>query len=619
MLRNKQSGISLVIIAVLLVVIGVAAGVMITRKEREAVWNPKTGSQTNIIKLKEALVAFERSKHRLPCVAPRNVLPGAAEYGEELSNCSGGAAATGGTVRLDLGGGVYMRIGAVPTKTLGLPEVASEDEWKNRILYAVTESLTDPYQFTNGSGILTVHDGSDSPITVTAAFVVASHGADGKGAYGAKGASVGKVCASTAGKDQANCNDNDAIFVDTSMETTAGANFYDDLVVWDLVDAPAQAMNRPCSLTMTGNANWAPGCTNNAWSSMLSGTGGQAVSNTNTGTHVGNATLACDNGALVYSGDSCFRHCIASSQAWNTDCSGNVPLVNHTTTSGTVSNINPGFTGDATFSCSDGTLSVSTSSCAPVAAGDCSAQAVAWGGGNCSATAPGITNGNNAIVTNTTTHYTGSVTVTCAAGVLSQSGASCAPRAPLCYDLTDPFDNPCGTYTYDNGSIETDFAPCDATLMVPPAGWSFCSAPPSDPCFDNGYGSGCLLTGSNYGSGCIGTDIFSNGTVCCSGCSLPCDNDPNNGLTPGAQYCSGVAYYTGMSDKIRLGSSIVYFAPGGAGGCPNECGPGGVNMSITEENSGCSFMAPHSAGSFNPGFDTMITVDCNDTLTCTCN
>ncbi len=190
--KRNQRGLSLVIVAVLLVIIGVAAGTVLMREETEAVWNPRTGSHTNLERIQQALIDYQRTNHRLPCVAPRNVLPNAAGYAEELTNCAAGAAATGGTVRLDIGGGVHVRIGALPTKTLGLTETSGEDEWKNRILYAVTEALTDPYQFTTGSGVIRVNDAAGTAKLTNAAFVVLSHGADGKGGYGAKAGSIAR-------------------------------------------------------------------------------------------------------------------------------------------------------------------------------------------------------------------------------------------------------------------------------------------------------------------------------------------------------------------------------------------------------------------------------------------
>ncbi|MBN8543939.1 MAG: hypothetical protein J0M34_06720 [Alphaproteobacteria bacterium] len=551
-MKRNQRGLSLVIVAVLLVVIGVAAGTVLMRKDTEAVWNPRTGSHTNLERIQQALIDYQRTNHRLPCVAPRNVLPSAVGYAEELANCAAGAAATGGTVRLDIGGGVHIRIGTIPTKTLGLTESAGEDEWKNRILYAVSEALTDPYQFTTASGVIRVNDAAGAAKLTNAAFVIVSHGADGKGGYGAKAASVGKVCAATQGVDQANCNDTDAVFVDTTMETSAGANFFDDIIAWSRVDEVAQSMNRPCVAGTIGNATWGTGCSNNSWSNMLSGTGGQNVSNTNTSTHVGNATLACDNGALVYSGESCFRHCTASAQSWSGgNCAGNVPLVNHTASSGTITNTNPGYSGDAEFSCTDGVLSITSSNCsvaAPPPPGDCAAQAVNWNT-DCTGNAPLLANGANTSVNNAAPGYTGSVTVTCNAGVLSQSGASCSAA--------------------------------------------------SDPCFDAGMGTGCLMTGPFYGTGCIGTDI--GGGVCCSGCTSSCASDTRT-WTVGAHTCTATVPVTSSgsngiaNDTVgpKQGSASFSCSAGTLAASPNPgatCAPFvppclSPNCSTTHPNTG---------------------------------
>jgi|GEM_PF-6115861 len=610
MSRKHQSGISLIIVAVLLVVIGTAVGTMVMRKDREVEWNPKTGSVTDINRVKNALISFQRANHRLPCVAPRNALPNTPSYGEEIVDCASGTAATGGTIRINIGS-EYLRIGAVPHKTLGLSETNAEDQWKNRMTYAVTESLTDVFQFSTHSGAIIVADETNGTVTNDAAFVVLSHGKDGKGAYGGKSGTVGRTCLSTDGKDQANCDDANATFVLAEMNSAAGANFFDDMVAWAPVDGVAQSTNMPCMVPTTGDATWGSGCTSNGYTNMANG-GSQSASNTNTGTHTGSVTLGCDNGNLTYTGGTCFLHCQPSTQTW-TDCAGDVPLVNHGATSSAIANTNSGFTGNATFNCVNGVLSIDSQSCTPVATG-CGAQPVSWSGDCAGGLGSSLAEGANTSINNTNSGFTGSVVVTCTAGNLVQSGASCNPvscdawtrlcdTGPMesaqlacegsggtfetqggsmqmdCLGNTEPSFmtrccggtptpctpdgsppggggccnpdtdgngqcgtqcTPCVTYVgmewdiYGSGdsnascwdftradcSVETDMQPCDGVNSTPPPGQTACSAPPSsDPCFDNGYGTGCLMSGSDYGTGCIGTDIFGNGTVCCAGCT----------------------------------------------------------------------------------------------------
>lgn len=360
---SRRSGISLAIVAVLLVIIGSAVSMMVMRKDREAVWNPITGSHTDIAAIEQALIAYQRTYHRLPCVAARTAMASDANFGVEIADCATGVAATGGTVRLDLTGGgtTFLRIGAVPHRTLGLSETGAEDEWSNRLLYAVSESLTDPYQFTNGVGVIRV-DNASTTLSNEAAFVIVSHGKDGKGAFGAKGTSVGKACTSTAGLDQENCDDNDGLFIDSSVATEAGAAYFDDLIAWEKIDSYAQATNRPCLRATIGDAGWGSGCTNNTWADMLSGESQNNVANTNTVTHVGIATLTCTNGALAPTG-TCDAHCASSSQSWLTNCSANVPIVDHGTTSVTINNTAPGYTGSVTFTCTNGSLSPNSPTC----------------------------------------------------------------------------------------------------------------------------------------------------------------------------------------------------------------------------------------------------------------
>ncbi|HRO48916.1 MAG TPA: hypothetical protein PLW75_02145 [Hyphomicrobium sp.] len=79
-------------------------------------------------------------------------------------------------------------------------------------------------------------------------------------------------------------------------------------------------------------------------------------------------------------------------------------------------------TGSATYSCTNGSTSVTTSSCVE----SCGAnQTVSWSPACSGLSGALLANGDSRSVTNTASGYTGTRTVTCNNGVLSQSGGSC--------------------------------------------------------------------------------------------------------------------------------------------------------------------------------------------------
>jgi hypothetical protein len=232
---NFRAGFMLALMAVLLVVLGMIASMVLMRQEQAAVWQPRGGGNDKLAAIQTAIQGFQASAGRLPCVAPRSAgFPNLA-FDQEILNCAIDTTTAGvqGTARVELppaGSGIWIRIGALPTRTLGLPEAMGEDEWGNQLSYAVTESLTDTTGFPAGVGRIRVVDAAGANLATNVSFILISHGADGKGAFSAKGSVMGKSCNSAAGLDQENCN-NDTVFRDAELSFDPGASFFDDLVI----------------------------------------------------------------------------------------------------------------------------------------------------------------------------------------------------------------------------------------------------------------------------------------------------------------------------------------------------------------------------------------------------
>jgi type II secretory pathway pseudopilin PulG len=237
----------LALMAGLLVVAGSIAAVLVMQQQRKDFWEPHTETDTDLRDIEAALIAYQRSPaHRLPCPASFT-----ADTGAEVANCDSLTPADIASAGMRDGGDVL--IGAVPTKILGLPDTAGEDQWGNKLTYVVTKTYTNSFTFATP-----VTAGATVNTETNQGYVILSHGADGKGAYTAKKGIVGKACASTSGEgaDLVNC-DADATFKAAGMNTTPGEDFFDDIVTYGPVDTTAQNTNRPCPNGMA--TSWSGG------------------------------------------------------------------------------------------------------------------------------------------------------------------------------------------------------------------------------------------------------------------------------------------------------------------------------------------------------------------------
>jgi hypothetical protein len=324
--RNSQQGIGLMLTAALLVVLGMVGSVLfISEKLKDSV-KPHAALQKQLHEIGLALRAYQQANHHLPCVAPlatahdQSIIANRTETstivlspGQQLPSCVYNPplnVGLAGTSRITVAGNV-IRVGAVPTQTLGLPAYYGTDPWNNKILYVVTENLTNPFLFATGQGVLQVRDDAGLRYS-SAAYVLVSHGANKVGAYSATNGSLIAPCSQTAYDDGRNCDFGDPgnaplEFFTRSVDLANTTRYFDDQIYYAAVDGIAQSRNRPCYVGVSGPARWTVGsatCENAGWSAMLDGQS-QAVSRVSGASSSGNATLTCVNGGLSYSAVSC--------------------------------------------------------------------------------------------------------------------------------------------------------------------------------------------------------------------------------------------------------------------------------------------------------------------------
>jgi len=246
---------TLVELAVVLVVIGLIAGgsisigTVVVDKARYETTHDKLNE------LKNVLNDYHDRHGRLPCPASRSVDISDATFGRESvtymatpgdptstevsCHTEGDSVVPTGTARVETASGnVVVRIGTLPVRDMMLPDTMIQDEFGNRLAYAVVEGLTDREQFKatldlmDANEGITVLDGSSAVILDNAGYVIVSHGINERGAYSYENAKAGPACSSTTLEGE-NCDD-DTIFVDASLAMNASGGAYnDDLVRWD--------------------------------------------------------------------------------------------------------------------------------------------------------------------------------------------------------------------------------------------------------------------------------------------------------------------------------------------------------------------------------------------------
>ncbi len=155
-----------------------------------------------------------------------------AAFGQAVSNCNNSS--------IVLEGGVC--IGAVPLSELRLPVHLIADTWNQRILYVVTEDLTeDAATFEANPGRIRIRSGniaSSNTITDAGAYMLISHGPNMVGGYNLRSAARTIDCDEPSSGDpidQENCDNADNLFFEE--EFNRGSNdawFFDDLVLWEL-------------------------------------------------------------------------------------------------------------------------------------------------------------------------------------------------------------------------------------------------------------------------------------------------------------------------------------------------------------------------------------------------
>ncbi len=230
----KQKGISLLEIAIAMLIISTAIGSIVTMLPSSIKGNAISETSIKLDKIEKAIYAFYHQNGFIPCPASRTDLQSASNFGVS-TDCN--AAAPSGVTDLSPTA-MSIRIGAVPVRTLNLPDDFMYDSFDMRINYSAIKNLAiDLATFntanSNPADPFIINDSNSTkinqfPAAVYTSYLLWSSGKNRKGAYNNLG--LMPVACDTSGLDYENCN-LDNIFID-SPHNYESATYYDDYFRW---------------------------------------------------------------------------------------------------------------------------------------------------------------------------------------------------------------------------------------------------------------------------------------------------------------------------------------------------------------------------------------------------
>jgi alpha-tubulin suppressor-like RCC1 family protein/Tfp pilus assembly protein PilE len=239
---KKQAGFTLVDMAMMLAVAGVLTASLLSTNTVKKESKYLSASTTHLGEIHDAIAQHYVKFGYVPCPASATTAPNTATFGKS-TDCSAAAVAGVSDPAIPTGYSATdaIRIGVVPTRTLALPDSYMFDEWGNRLTYTTIKKLAidatnfTAYTTTVTTGVLRINDSTGTQIssndpTNFTAYVLVSHGKDGKGSYSTKG-TANAACDST-NLDKENCN-SDYVFMNSVISDYAqGASYFYDLVTY---------------------------------------------------------------------------------------------------------------------------------------------------------------------------------------------------------------------------------------------------------------------------------------------------------------------------------------------------------------------------------------------------
>jgi type II secretory pathway pseudopilin PulG len=269
--RKKEDGFTLVELSIILVIAGMILVAAVAAYNLYVNSQRQTATNANNAAVSDAVKEFYYFMGRYPCPAAPKANDGFEKCGLSglaFGTCdpSTGICRGAGRDADGEGGPDGVLIGAVPYNTIN-PVIAQgyspisiaqiRDGWSRKIMYGVSEKLTDGTTYNANMGAIYINDENgtnvmDGANPGSAHYVVFSAGDDGAGAYSQNGV-LFAPCPAT-GLEKENCN-SDGTFTAGLRTMAVGPNYYDDLLTFSTVTASALWTMAPVDQGAATNTN----------------------------------------------------------------------------------------------------------------------------------------------------------------------------------------------------------------------------------------------------------------------------------------------------------------------------------------------------------------------------
>jgi prepilin-type N-terminal cleavage/methylation domain-containing protein len=254
--RNRESGFTLVELAISITIISLFVAAAIPLYTMYLKQKAITTTRENQADVYYALLDYKSKLAKYPCPASLSKPISDPLYGRSETcpsalapgACLDGVCVEQGPVQITTLPGPTLTTtrvvrGAVPYKVLGLTEKQAYDGYGRRLVYAVTERLTDQDQFDENHGGIQLVNAANASLTDPTPgaggthFVIVSGGERGDGFYNHDGNMVG-TCDTTRLEGE-NCDQTPLAVYRISSVSDAGNNQdFDDFVVYNAVREP---------------------------------------------------------------------------------------------------------------------------------------------------------------------------------------------------------------------------------------------------------------------------------------------------------------------------------------------------------------------------------------------
>jgi len=249
--KNSENGFTLIEISIVIVIVGVLLSIFSSALLSYVKKSKIDTTEFRMDKIEEALEQYLTVNRKYPCPASRVAAPEDGDFGREVTaDCNTAAGSGAGPAAATIRAG-DARIGAVPTRSLSLPDEFSVDGWGNKFTFAVTEDLASSPRgvpavrfFEPDGGRISVVDSIGNEIVEApsnqnskAHYVIVSHGPGGDGSYPLGAVNAPPVPCFGGSLEEENCDNNNAIFRATltnsdvnNANNANNVNFFNDYV-----------------------------------------------------------------------------------------------------------------------------------------------------------------------------------------------------------------------------------------------------------------------------------------------------------------------------------------------------------------------------------------------------